>query len=143
MITYVDTSTLIKLLIDEAGTAEASAIWDRPDVLATARIAHVEARAALAAAHRQKRIAQTVLTAAVQGLELLCSQLSLVELDEQLMRLAGDIAATHGLRGDDAVHLAAARLVDADVFSSPDQRLCDAAAVAGFHVATPLGDSRP
>ena len=47
MIAYVDTSTLIKLLIDEVGTAEAAVIWDQPDTLVTVRIAHVEARAAL------------------------------------------------------------------------------------------------
>ena len=45
MITYVDTSTLIKLLIDEVGTIEAGLIWDEPDVLVSARIGHVEARA--------------------------------------------------------------------------------------------------
>jgi len=138
VIAYVDTSTLIKLLIDEAGTSKASTIWDQPDVLAAARIAHVETRAALAAAHRQKRISALVLTSAVEGLELLWSQLALVELDERLMHLAGDVAASYALRGYDAVHLAAAQLLDADVFSSADHRLCDAAAAAGFHVANPL-----
>ena len=45
MITYVDTSTLIKLLIDEVGTTEAGLIWKEPDVLVSARVGHVEARA--------------------------------------------------------------------------------------------------
>lgn len=138
MITYVDTSTLIKLLIDEVGTTEAGLIWDEPDVLVSARVGHVEARAALAAARRQGRITAVVFRAAVAGLEVLWSQVSVVEIDEDLMRLAGDLATTHSLRGYDAVHLAAAHLVGADVFSSADRRLCAAASSSGFHVANPI-----
>lgn len=93
MITYVDTSTLIKLLIDEVGTAEAGLIWDEPDVLVSARLAYVEARAALAAARRQGRISIPPFRKAADGLEALWSQLSVVEIDEHLMRLAGDLAS--------------------------------------------------
>jgi predicted nucleic acid-binding protein len=143
VITYVDTSTLIKLLIDEVGTAEAAAIWDEPDVLATVRVAHVEARAALAAAQRQRRISNAVFRSAVAGLEMLLSQLSVVEIDDDLMRLAGDLATTHGLRGYDAVHLAAAHTVGAAVFSSADRRLCEAASSAGLHVANPIEAASP
>jgi predicted nucleic acid-binding protein len=143
VITYVDTSTLIKLLIDEVGTAEAAAIWDEPDTLVTVRVAHVEARAALAAARRQRRITPTVFRSAVEGLDMLWSQLSVVEIDEDLMRLAGDLATTHGLRGYDALHLAAAHLVGADVFSSADHRLCEAASSTGFHVANPIEAASP
>ena len=137
MITYIDTPTLIKLLIDEVGTAEAGQIWDEPDILVSVRLGHVEARAALAAAAREGRISPDVLSSAVQGLEVLWSQVSIVEIDEGLMRLAGDLAVTHGLRGYDAVHLAAAHLVRSDVFSSADRRLCTAASTCGFHVANP------
>ena len=143
MITYVDTSTLIKLLIDEVGTAEAAVIWDQPDTLVTVRIAHVEARAALAAAGRRRRITAAAFRSAVAGLEVLWSQLSVVEVDEDLMRLAGDLATTHGLRGYDAVHLAAAHLVGADVFSSADRRLCEAASTSGLHVANPVDAASP
>lgn len=138
MITYVDTSTLIKLLIDEVGTMAAGRIWDEADVLVTARIGHIEARAALAAARKQGRMAAVALRAAVAGLELLWSQMSVVEIDHELMRFAGDLAEKHSLRGYDAVHLAAAHLVGADVFSSADHRLCAAATASGFHVANPL-----
>ena len=117
--------------------SEAGRIWDAPDVLVTARVVHVEARAALAAARRQGRISAAVLRAAVEGLELLWSQVFVAEIDEDLMRVAGDLAAAHSLRGYDASHLAAAQLVGADVFSSADRHLCAAASSAGFHVADP------
>ena len=58
------------------------------------------------------------------GLDLLWSQFFVLEIDETLMRLAGDLATTHGLRGYDAMHLATARLVRADVFSSADDNRC-------------------
>ena len=138
MITYIDTSTLIKLLIDEVGTTEAGVIWDEPDVLLSARIAHVEARAALAAAQRQGRISADVLRAAEETLEIVWSQVFVVEIDEDLIRLAGDLARAHSLRGYDAVHLAAAHLVGADVFSSADRRLCEAASSCGFLVANSI-----
>ena len=142
MITYVDTSVLIKLLVAENGTAEASAIWDEPDVLACCRLGHVEARAALTAARRQGRISELVSQEARSGLEMLWAQLSIVEIDEDLMRVAGDTADEHGLRGYDAMHLAAARHIGADVFSSADRRLCSAASESGLHVANPIGTSR-
>ncbi len=142
MITYVDTSVLIKLLITENGTSEASAIWDEPDVLAGCRRGHLGARAALTGARRQGRISELVSRDAVSGLEMLWSQLSIVEIDEDLMRLAGDIAEEHGLRGYDAMHLAAAHRMGADVFSSADHRLCSAASESGLHVANPIGTGR-
>jgi predicted nucleic acid-binding protein len=74
---------------------------------------------------------------------MLWSQLSVVEIDDELMRLAGDLATTHGLRGYDAVHLAAAHLVGANVFSSADRRLCEAASSSGFHVANPVDAAAP
>jgi uncharacterized protein len=63
---------------------------------------------------------------------------SIVEIDDHLMRLAGDLASTNALRGYDAMHLAAAHLVGAEVFSSADRRLCAAASACGFHVANPI-----
>ena len=54
------------------------------------------------------------------------------------MRLASDLATTYSLRGYDAVHLAAAHLVGAEVFSSADRRLCEAASSSGFHIANPI-----
>ncbi|MCZ7631338.1 MAG: hypothetical protein M5U19_20820 [Microthrixaceae bacterium] len=52
MITYVDTSSMLKLLIDEDGSERAELIWDSADVLVSVALVVVEGRAALAAAHR-------------------------------------------------------------------------------------------
>ena len=50
MITYVDTSTLIKLIVQEPGSELAAHIRETSDALTTARLIDVEARAALAGA---------------------------------------------------------------------------------------------
>ena len=55
-----------------------------------------------------------------------------------LVEHASDLAELHGLRGYDAVHLAAALAVGAVVLTSADADLCDAASRAGMHVANPL-----
>ena len=81
----------MKLLVDEVGTSEAGQIWDEPDVLVAARLGHVEARAALGAALRQDRISNDVFRSAVEGLEVLWSQVSIIEIDETII---GDISKT-------------------------------------------------
>ena len=48
------------------------------------------------------------------------------------------LAEHEALRGYDAVHLGAALLVGATVFSSADTHLCGAAARRGLHIANPL-----
>ena len=137
MITYVDTSVLIKIIIDEAGSEQAELIWDVADELATARILYAEARAALAAGARSGRLTAGNHGKAVAGLETLWTQMTIAEITDGLVRRAADLAEEHALRGYDAVHLAAALLVGADVLTSADAQLCAAALNAGLHVANP------
>ena len=65
MITYVDTSTLIKLIVDEEGSDRAELIWQSADSVASVSSVVVEARAALAAAVRARRLS----TAQLHGTE--------------------------------------------------------------------------
>ena len=74
----------------------------------SSQLVYPEARAALAAAAHASRIDTSTHGAAVAALEDLYAQLRTVALDEPLARHAGDLAAQHGLRGYDAVHLACA-----------------------------------
>ena len=56
MITYVDTSTLLKLVVEEPGSERASTIWTSADAVASVALIVVEVRAALAAARRGRRL---------------------------------------------------------------------------------------
>ncbi len=64
-------------------------------------------------------------------------ELDLVEIDAGLAHRAGDLAESHGLRGYDAVHLAAAIRVDepGTVFATGDPALLGAAERAGMATA--------
>ncbi len=138
MITYFDTSTLIKLLVEEDGSTQAELLWQTADSLASVRLVVVEARAALAAAHRARRLSADQLTAAKVALADFIDDLHLVEVSEELVEGAARLAEDEALRGYDAVHLAAALLVGATVLTSADLALCEAASRRGLHVANPL-----
>ena len=138
MIVYIDTSVLLKLLLTEPGSETATEIWQSADVLAAARIEYAEARAALAAAVRGGRITTNQLAEVKVELEALWAQFVVVEITEELVELAGDLAEAEGLRGYDAIHLAAAVTVSADIVATADVDLLDAAARRGMHAANPL-----
>jgi uncharacterized protein len=142
VIAYVDTSALIPLLVEEPGSARAGRVWDVAEHVTSVRLIHAEARAALAQATRMGRLAPADLPAALDGLETLYGQLDLLEIDDLLVRRAGELAQDHALRAYDAVHLAAAERVrdDAIVVVAGDRDLCTAAGALGMAVAdTSLG----
>lgn len=141
MITYVDTSTLIKLIVDEEGSDRADAIWQSADHVAAASLILVEARAALASAARLGRLTNARHQAAKSELEALHDDLHVVAVTDQLVVSAADVAEIDGLRGCDAVHLAAALEIGATVLASADTALCGAAARRGLHTANLLADS--
>lgn len=138
MITYVDTSVLMKLLIDdEAFGAESERLWLDSDYVVCAEIGYAEARAALAAAQRDERLTASGARIAKDQLELLWEQVSVVVVDTRLARAAGDFAERDALRGYDAVHLAAAVGGQVEVVASADRQLVEAARRHGFSVAGP------
>ena len=138
MITYVDTSTLIKLIVDEVGSERAELIWYSADSLASVRLIVVEAHAALAAAARDKRLSVNQLRLAKTELAAFLDDLHVVEVTEELIERAAQLAEVESLRAYDAVHLAAALFVSAEVLTSADRTLCEAAGRQGLHVADPL-----
>jgi predicted nucleic acid-binding protein len=138
VIAYVDTSTLIKLIVDEEGPDRAELIWQSADSVASVSLVVVEARAALAAAARGNRLSADQLHVAKTESAAFVDDLHLVEVAEELIDNAAQLAETESLRGYDAVHLAAALFVGAEVLTSADRTLCEAAERQGIHIADPL-----
>ena len=138
MVTYVDTSTLLKLVIDDDGSDRADTIWMSADIVASVSLIAVEASAALAAAKRGGRLTVEQHADATTELDALLAALHIVEATEELIAKAAELAEAEALRGYDAVHLAAALLVGATILSSADTDLCAAAQRRGLHVANPL-----
>ncbi len=139
MIAYFDTSAVVPLLIEEAGSTEASRLWQEADRVASARIVYAEGHAALAQAARGGRIPQDELRTAVTSLVGLYEQLEVLEVSDALVRRAGALAEQLALRGFDSVHLAAAEVVNEEdlVFVAGDAGLCEAAERLGLRVARP------
>lgn len=137
MIAYFDTSALVPLVVAEPGSALGASLWEQADRVVTIRLAYAEARAALAHALRLGRISSRHLRRAVRAFDALYEGLDIVEIDDKLVRSAGDLAEAHGLRGYDAVHVAAAvRLRDPDlVVVAGDQAVLAATRAEGIAVA--------
>lgn len=110
---YFDSSALVKLLVDEAGTELASELWDGCDAPLSSRLAYPEVRAALAASARNSDLTRDELRDAEATWEEYWSSVRPVELTSSVERNAGQLAVERALRGADAVHLASALTVGA------------------------------
>lgn len=133
---YFDSSALVKLVLEEEGSAVAERLWDASDSAVTSRIAYPEVRAAMAAAVRSQRLTARAATQAVRYWQGDWESIRRVELTPVVEQLAGELAHRHGLRGADAVHLASALAVGPTVIMATwDRRLSAAASDAGLSVA--------
>jgi predicted nucleic acid-binding protein len=128
VIAYLDTSAFIPLVLAEPTSAECRRLWDDADSVVTSRLLYVESAAALAQARRLDRITDDHHGRAIEAAERLWTQVDVIELDGELASQAAALAASHSLRGYDAVHCASALAVqDADlVAAAGDRRLLGA-----------------
>ena len=137
MITYIDSSLFLKLLFDEQGTLQAQMLWDSDPVLISSRLLRIEARATLARGKLDGRITQQKAKVVTKTFDDLWARLTVVEISEQVAESACEIAESTRLRSLDAIHLASAVAVSADLFGSSDVQLCNAASELGFAVFNP------
>jgi predicted nucleic acid-binding protein len=139
LIVYWDTSALIKLYIREAGTPDVDQLLQGVDVSGTAVICQVEISAALAKLVRMKSLRRKPAQLAWQRFLRDWSTLTHIQLTQPLLTQASTLTWDHGLRGYDAIHLAAAftwqsLLGETVTFATYDQHL--------WHTAQNLGMDR-
>lgn len=108
MIVYLDASALVKRYVAEAGTAEVAALVRQAEALGTAIISRAEVAAALGKAARVKLVARDRAAAALAAFAEEWNDLIRLQLGEAIVARAAALAWDRGLRGYDAVHLAAA-----------------------------------
>lgn len=137
MILYLDTSSLVKLYVEETHS-EAVHRWVRgAPVAATSRVAYPETLAALARRRREDDLDATSYQAAKSSFLAQWHDFAIIDLNEEM---AGELAIGYALRGLDAIHLAAAlelrrKMKGATVaFTAFDARLVRAAEAEGFLV---------
>ena len=137
MIAYLDASALVKRYVAEAGSPETNALIAGASVVGTAAISRAEVSSALAKASRMGLLSREEAASALQVFNAEWESLIRLQLTEALISRAATLAWEHGLRGYDAVHLAAAlfwedMLGDQVTLASYDRQLWEAAKVTGL-----------
>lgn len=136
MILFADSSALVKLYVDEPGSAQVVAHAAAANALAVCRVTWVEVMSALARRAREQPQAAAALAAARQRFKLDWGRLAVLELTPALVELAGDYTQALALRAYDSVQLATLvtlhKRMDEEVqFACFDDRLVKAAEVLG------------
>jgi predicted nucleic acid-binding protein len=108
VILYLDTSALVKLYVDEPGRPAVVEQIEAAVAVATVRVTYAEARAAFARKRREGGLDLKSLRQVVERFDGEWATYTVVEASEPLVRRAGLLAERHGLRGYDAIQLAAA-----------------------------------
>jgi uncharacterized protein len=129
-------------VIAEEGSELASELWATPHPAISSILSYTEGRAAMAAARRGARLTAAAHARALEDFESLHGELSLIGIDVQLAREAGELAEKSALRGYDAVHLASALSAGAITLVSWDEDLRLAAERAGCALAPPTPEVR-
>lgn len=126
MIVCLDTSVVVKTLVAEAGSAAVTTAIDahreRGDRLFSSSIVITELRRAASRIGVDDRVT----TAALQ-------RLALVRVTDQILEQAGELSGA-SLRSLDAIHIASALSIGADVLLTADHRQAIAARDAGLVV---------
>ena len=102
----MDTSSLVKLYVAEAGTEEVRGLVTDAAVVATSQIAYPETRAALARRRREGALSAGAFAIAKRTFDTDWTKYLAVEVTAFLCREAGELAERLHLRGYDSVHLA-------------------------------------
>lgn len=118
MIVYLDTSSLVKLYIEEDQSSEVEILVKSSEVAATSLVAYAEARAAFARRFREKAFAEDAYKSLKNSFDNDWVCYLALSVTEKIIRLAGNLAEKHALRGFDAIHLASA-LILREEMSSP------------------------
>jgi predicted nucleic acid-binding protein len=106
LIAYLDTSSLVKLYVEEEGSLLIRELVERAELVATSVVAYPEARAALARQRRERGLTAGGFDRAKNDFERDWPRYLTVEVSEAVYRSAGELAEKHRLRGFDSLHLA-------------------------------------
>ena len=140
MIAFLDTSALVKIYVQEQGSIFIRQYVQSCSAVLVSAVAYPESRAALARVRRAGSLDLTAFDSAKRQFEADWVRMVVFPAVTSTLRLAGDIAERHKLRGFDAVHLASAIVARESEHSAPvsfatwDGQLLEAARAEQFDV---------
>jgi predicted nucleic acid-binding protein len=137
VIAYVDASALVKRFLMERDSRETIELTSQAEMLATSIVTRAEVSAGLAKAVRARIVTSDVARNAQRSFAREWPDLLRVPVTEALVERAEGLAWEHGLRGYDAIQLAAALTWQESageeiVLATFDQQLWDAAKRMGL-----------
>ncbi len=127
-VTYLDSSAIVKLVIDEPESAALQQFLDQRKPLVSSALARAEvSRAVLASNPAALEVAQEVL-----------GRIDLLRVNNRVLDIAGTLLPS-SLRTLDAIHLASALSLEDSLadFVCYDRRLSQAAALQGWAIQSP------
>jgi uncharacterized protein len=143
VILYLDTSSLVKIYLEEPGADLVREWVDAAEGIATSRVAYPEALSAFTRRREEGDLDSKAFGLVQESLRNDWTDFVLLPLNEQR---AGTLVVRHLLRGFDAIHLAAAFDLrdqirgDSVVFSSYDRKLLRAARSEGIDSLVPWAE---
>jgi len=137
MILYLDTSALVKKYFKEKNSSEVIDAWKSSLAISTSAVAFAELLAAVYRKASEMRTKKFNIETVVRLFQEDWSTFIIVEVDNRLNETIHKVIARHGLRGFDAIHLAAALTIGSAVtekflFACYDERLRRAAQTEGM-----------
>lgn len=128
MVIYLDTSSLVKLYVEEEDSPDVAGLVKASKITATSMIAYPEARAALARRFKENMFKPREYRRLISFFNEDWENYMIIRLTKNLVSLAGDLSEKHGLRGFDSIHLSSAmtlcqELATPVIFSCSDQKL--------------------
>ena len=106
MTLYLDTSSLIKLYIEEPGSDEVRQDLGQADTAATSTVSYAEARATFARLRRDRKLTPAMFQMVKRDFDADWSKLAIIEPTVSVCRTAGALAERYRLRGCDSIQLA-------------------------------------
>ena len=144
---YYDTSALVKLYLQEAGSKLVLELLKSGEKVYTASLTYAEGHAAFSRRTREGRLTRQTARRLALRFDKDWESYDVVILGEDVLRLARQMFYRHPLRSADAIHLASALLLARTSptarwsFVCADGRLCDAAKAEGFQPIFTANDS--
>jgi uncharacterized protein len=106
VILYLDTSSLVKLYVEEAGSDSVRRLVAGADRIAVSIVAYPEAHSAFARRRRERGLTPAGLRSAKTALERDWSRTVRLAVTEDVYRAAASLAERHALKALDSIHLA-------------------------------------